>query len=99
MPTAPASPSQTKPAAFRTWHRRLLGLCLMIAAFTLGIILVVFPWLRDWDLNWIAVHSRKFSDIWMSRYFRGALSGLGLLNIYIAFSEFIAQLKSIFSQP
>ena len=98
MPTAPAPPSQTKPEPFMSWHRRLLGLCLMIAAFSLGIILVVFPWLRDWDLNWIAVHSQRFSDIWMSRYFRGALSGLGLLNIYIALSEFVTQLKSIFRQ-
>jgi hypothetical protein len=34
----------------------------------------------------------------MSRYFRGALSGLGLVNMYIAITEFVRQLKSIFSQ-
>ena len=33
----------------------------------------------------------------MSPYFRGALSGLGLLNIYVALAEAGRQLKSLFS--
>ena len=74
----------------------MLGFCLVIFAFELGVFLVVFPWLKTWDLSWVALHSPRFSDLWMSRYFRGALSGLGLLNIYVAFAELIRQLKSIF---
>ena len=80
------------------WHRRVLGFCLAIFAFELGLFLVVFPWRDNWDLSWVAVHSHRFSSLWMSRYFRGALSGLGLLNIYIAFAELLRQLKSIFGQ-
>jgi hypothetical protein len=44
------------------------------------------------------LHSQRFADIWMSRYFRGALSGLGLLNIYVAIGEAVKQLKSIFGR-
>ena len=94
----PVSAPQTKPTQFIKWHRRVLGFCLAIFAFELGLFLVIFPWLNNWDLSWVAVHSRRFSDLWMSRYFRGALSGLGLLNIYIAFVELLRQLKSIFGQ-
>jgi hypothetical protein len=35
----------------------------------------------------------------MSHYFRGAISGLGLLNIYVAFAEAVKQLKSLFGPP
>lgn len=95
--SAHASAVQTKPPRFLKWHRRVLGFCLAIFAFELGLFLVVFPWRDNWDLSWIAVHSRRLSDIWMSRYFRGALSGLGLLNIYIAFAELLRQIRSIFA--
>jgi hypothetical protein len=91
-------PPETKPTRFTRWHLRVLGFCLVIFAFELGLFLLVFPWLRSWDLSWIPVHSPKFADFWVSRYFRGALSGLGLLNVYIAIAEFVRQLKSIFSQ-
>ncbi len=96
--SAPTSPAPAKPPRFVKWHRRVLGFCLAIFAFELGLFLVIFPWLANWDLSWVAVHSPRFSDLWMSRYFRGALSGLGLLNIYIAVAEMLKQLKSIFGQ-
>ena len=79
------------------WHRRVLGVCLILFAFELGLFLLVFPWLSNWDLSWIPVHSPRFSELWMSRYFRGALSGLGLLNIYVALSEAATQIRSLFS--
>ena len=78
------------------WHRRILGFCLVIFAFEIGIFLLVFPWLDNWDLSWIPVHSPKLSDLWMSRHFRGALSGLGFLDIYVALAELYKQLKQAF---
>jgi hypothetical protein len=96
--SVPVSPPQAKPTRFLKWHRRVLGLCLAMFAFEIGLFLVVSPWRDNWDLSWMAVHSRRFSDLWMSRYFRGAISGLGLLNIYVAFAEFLRQVKSLFAQ-
>ena len=90
------STAPDKTRVFMTWHRRILGFCLVIFAFEIGIFLLVFPWLDNWDLSWIPVHSPKLSDLWMSRYFRGALSGLGFLDIYIALGELFKQLKQAF---
>jgi hypothetical protein len=90
------SSAATKPNRFWRWHQRVLGFCLVIFAFELGFFLLVFPWMRSWDLNWVPVHSRTLSDIWMSRYFRGLVSGLGLLNIYIACTELIKQFRALF---
>ena len=80
------------------WHRRVLGFCVVIFTFELGVFLIVFPWLNKWEMSWIPVHSHTLSDLWMSPYFRGALSGLGLLDIYVAFSELIRQLKLILGE-
>ena len=93
----PTALNEVKTGRFLRWHRRVLAFCLVIFAFELGLFLLVFPWLKNWDLSWVPVHSPRLAAIWMSRYFRGALSGLGLLNIYIAFVEAGRQLRSLFS--
>ena len=98
MPVTQTPAPETKPERLVNWQRRVLGFCVVIFTFELGVFLVVFPWLKNWDMSWIAVHSQRFSDLWMSPYFRGALSGLGLLDIYVAFSELIRQLKLIFGE-
>jgi hypothetical protein len=81
------------------WHKRVFAFCGIIFALELGLFLLVFPWLSAWDLNWAAGHSHSLAAVWSSSYFRGAVSGLGLLNIYIAFAELFHQLKSMFKDP
>jgi hypothetical protein len=95
---APPVPPPAKLGGFLRWQRRVLGFCLVIFAFEIGMFLIIFPWLHNWDLSWVARHSQRFSDIWMSRYFRGALSGLGLLNVYVALAELVKQLKAMFGE-
>lgn len=96
----PLAPESTnKPGRFARWHRRVLGFCMIIFALEIGVFLVVFPWLSNWDQSWIPVHSPRFANVWTSPYFRAALSGLGLLNIYVAAMELLSQLKSIFGPP
>jgi hypothetical protein len=49
----------------------LLRLCFAIFTFEIGLFLTVFPWVDIWSLN----------------YFSGAITGLGLVNIYVACAE------------
>jgi hypothetical protein len=83
---------------FLRWHRRILGLCLVIFAFELGLVLLIFPWLGNWDLNWLPLHSRFLASVWLNPYFRGALSGIGLLNIYVAVVEAGRQIAALVSR-
>jgi hypothetical protein len=99
MSTSASAPPPVKPGGLLKWHRAILGICLVIFAFELGLFLLVFPWLSSWDSSYIPVHSPQLSDIWTSPYFRGAVSGLGLINIYIAVAEAIKHLKALFSRP
>jgi hypothetical protein len=67
------------------WQGRLLGISFAIFAFEIGLFLVIFPWMGDaWDLNYFQSLGPVLQNVWDEPYFRGAVSGLGFLNIYIA---------------
>lgn len=88
----PAKPTSEANRVLR-WHRRVLGFCLVIFALELGLFLLAFPWRREWEMSWIPVHSPRLAGIWMSAYFRGAISGLGLLNLLVATAELSRQVR------
>ena len=71
----------------RPWYSKLLGVCFVIFCFEMGVFLVVFPWVRGWEINRAATYASWLTANWGSPFFRGALSGLGLVNIYISFVE------------
>lgn len=87
---------QPKRTFFARWHQRILSICFIIFAFEVGLFLLIFPWLPLWDLNWVPLQSPALGELWMSPHFRGALSGVGLLNIYVALAELFRQLRSFF---
>ena len=87
----PQGPLLPKP---RTWQRRLLGICFAIFAFEVGLFLVIFPWLDDtWDVNYFQTLIPALQNLWDDPYFRGAVTGLGFVNIYIACLEVVRLLR------
>jgi hypothetical protein len=69
------------------WYHKLGIFLFIIVCFEVGAFLTVFPWTSQWDTNSVASLFPWLRDLWASSYFRGALSGLGLLNIYISLGE------------
>jgi hypothetical protein len=77
------------------WQAKLASLLFAFFCFELGAFFIVFPWTTYWDhhaFSWIAPDSPKqlalaqwWHGMWLSPAFRGAVSGLGLVNLYIAF--------------
>ncbi|MGH9672217.1 MAG: hypothetical protein ACRD44_03470 [Bryobacteraceae bacterium] len=65
----------------------MAALLFSIFCFEVGVFLVVFPWMDYWPTNYFAGLSPEWSRVWSSNYFRGAMSGLGFLNIYISLSQ------------
>jgi hypothetical protein len=82
---SPAEPAPGPPE-YR-WYHKLGALLFVIFCFELGVFLIVFPWLDLWDVNWLASFSPAIHRLWMNPYFRGALSGIGVLNVYISLVE------------
>jgi hypothetical protein len=80
----PNSPPPEVPFK-QSWQARLLGVSFAIFAFEIGLALVIFPWMGSaWDSNYFQSVGPILGSIWDEPYFRGAVSGLGLVNIYIA---------------
>lgn len=96
-PTPATPPTPPKVVHLLRWQRRILGLCFVVFTLELGLFLIIFPWLDSWDLNWLSLHgTEQWHAIWMSRYLRGAVSGLGMLNLLVALSELASQVRSLF---
>ena len=58
-----------------------------VLVMLIGVVLLVFPWSEYWDNNFFSNLIPMFRNLWDNSYVRGAVSGLGIVNIVIAFSE------------
>jgi hypothetical protein len=93
------SPNEVPVHIRHTWYHKLGILLFVIVCFEVGAFLTVFPWTPQWDSNSVATLFPMLRDLWASSYFRGALSGLGLLNIYISLGEVARLRRSDGSRP
>ena len=80
-------PGQSPAHISLVWYRKLGIFLFIIVCFEVGAFLIVFPWTPQWESNSVANLFPLLRDLWASSYFRGALSGLGFLNIYISLGE------------
>jgi len=74
------------------WFRRLSAVLFVVFCFELGLFLLVYPWTDAWADNYfsVAVPDRALStwrELWNNPYVRGAVSGLGVVNVWIAIAE------------
>jgi hypothetical protein len=60
-----------------------------------GLLLVFVPWSAFWDRNYFASLAPAIGEAIKNPYVRGAVSGLGLINIIAG----LAELFSVFSSP
>jgi pilus assembly protein TadC len=65
--------------------KRALRPLLILACYALGVVMVLVPWSpRYWDGNSILQKHPELAAVALNPYFRGAVSGLGVLDILIA---------------
>ena len=83
--SAPGLTGESRRSSPRT--PRLLRLVFAIFTFEIGLFLVVFPWVDIWSVNYFSGWLPALENMWDEPYFRGAITGLGLVNIYIACAE------------
>lgn len=69
------------------WYHRLGALIYVFFCFEIGVFLLLFPWLEIWPHNWFSGLGPGWHAVWNSSYFRGAVSGLGLVNLGISLAE------------
>jgi hypothetical protein len=72
----------------------------LVAVFLeVGLLLVIIPWLGFWDNNYFAKAVPTMHGLITNNYVRGAVSGLGLVNVYVGMSELIAAVTARHVSP
>ena len=84
--------SQPKQPVLKTWFQRLTSVLFIIFCFELGLFLLIYPWTDGWTDNYFAwaapgAMQTHWHEFWNNTYVRGALSGLGAVNLWIALAE------------
>jgi hypothetical protein len=92
MPVDPPTPpaieiEQAATAPVYRWYHKATALFLIVFCLEVGVVLLVFPWSDYWDNNFFSTWIPAFHQCWDNSYVRGAVSGLGIANIMIAFGE------------
>ena len=59
-----------------------------------GILLLVIPWSDFWVRNYFAQALPAVLAVISNNYVRGAVSGLGVINIYLGIAELVAAITA-----
>ncbi len=68
----------------RQWFVLYVLVCLEV-----GILLILVPWTSIWDRNYFLQAYPTLSVLMLEPAFRGAVSGLGVANIYLGLNEIL----------
>lgn len=70
---------------------------MLTATFALvtGLYLAIVPWTDGWTLNFWQEYTPSLEWLWHEPSFRGAVSGLGVANLMIAFQESLRAFRRI----
>ena len=65
---------------------RVLRALLVVVCFEMGALLLYLPWSDFWEKNFFLLHFPALIRLLLHPAFRGAVSGLGVLDILLALS-------------
>jgi hypothetical protein len=63
---------------------RVLRALLIVLCFEMGALLLYLPWSIYWDHNYFLSHFPSLIPVLLHPSFRGAVSGIGVLDIFLA---------------
>jgi hypothetical protein len=86
-PQIPVVPAPPPSPSLKRGLQITLALLIVMVCLELGMFLLVFPWTDYWTSNYFATFIPKYFWIWDSAYTKGAVSGLGVVNLFIGVSE------------
>ena len=66
---------------------KILVIVFIFFCFELVLFLIIFPWLRYWENNLFLSYTPFIREFVLSNYFRGAVSGLGIVDIGVGVYE------------
>ena len=67
-------------------------LVLVAFFFEIGFVLIVVPWSAFWDRNYFAQVAPPLEALITNNFVRGAVSGLGVINILAGLAELVSMM-------
>jgi hypothetical protein len=84
----PPRPSEgSRYVGFELWLHRFTVLMFGLVCAVVGVLLVILPWRPEWTDNHLLMASPGLRAFVANGFVRGICSGLGILDIWIGFSE------------
>jgi hypothetical protein len=72
----------------------------LVALFLeVGLVLVIVPWSAFWERNYFAQAVPAVHALITNNFVRGAISGLGLINMYVGLTELISTVSARHLSP
>jgi len=65
-------------------------LVLVVFFFEVGVVLIFIPWSAFWDRNYFAQLLPSLHAAMTNNFVRGAVSGLGVINLVAGFAELVS---------
>ncbi len=82
------------------WMHKVFVIVYVLFCIELGLVLVALPWMSDyWFSGSLLARWPELQQIMQSGFVRGAISGLGVLDIWLGFSEAVHHLRSTADRP
>ena len=95
MPPDPQPPAEAedvpapiivRPPVYH-WYHKMSAIVFITFCLEMGLYLLIVPWTDSWDSNYFSSLAPHLRNYWGNFYMRGAISGLGLVNLYISLVE------------
>jgi hypothetical protein len=82
-----ADSGETQRRGLNLWAHRIAVLLFVLLCAATGVTLVVLPWNLTWTDNYLLLRFPALRPVITNGFFRGVVSGLGILDLWIGFSE------------
>lgn len=70
----------------------MMRLVFVLFFLEMGFVLIVIPWLAFWDRNYFAQLMPPLHALITNNFVRGAVSGLGVINVVVGLGELVSLL-------
>jgi len=87
-PNGDAAPvSVAPPSPVYHWYQKVSAVVFITFCLEIGLYLLIVPWTDSWDGNYFSNVLPQMKACWDNLYLRGAVSGMGAVNLYISLVE------------
>jgi hypothetical protein len=77
---------------------RILRVVLLLIWLELGLVLVLVPWSDYWEMNYFLFQYPALAFFFKNPFLRGAISGLGVMNVLLALESFRRRTPAVASR-